>query len=142
MHLPHYWLISSGRSLHDKQHIDAMQARMTDAAQTKLSHEFFVDGAASFEASGHRMLSGRQIRAGLGLIGRDNAWLATATGVSRATIDRAVRVDDTPNMRSVNMLRIQRALEAAGCLFLDAGDLHEGGEGVRQRPRPIGRSLR
>jgi hypothetical protein len=38
-----------------------------------------------------------------------------------------------PPMRAENLGRLQRALEEGGVLFLDAGDVRTGGEGVRQR---------
>jgi hypothetical protein len=80
------------------------------------------------------MLTGRQIRAALGLAGRNVAWLAEKAVVSEMTIRRAILVDGLPRMRTDNMEKIQRALEAEGCLFLDPGDVRTGGEGVRLRP--------
>jgi hypothetical protein len=79
------------------------------------------------------MLTGRQIRAALGLLGKDVAWLAQTAIVSETTIRRVILIDGIPNMRVDNMLKIQRALEAANCLFLDPGDVRPGGEGVRLR---------
>jgi hypothetical protein len=80
------------------------------------------------------MLTSRQIRAGLGLIGKNVAWLAQRAVVSEATIRRAILVDGTPRMRTDLMAKLQQVLEAEGCLFLDAGDRRDGGEGVRMRP--------
>ena len=44
-------------------------------------------------------------------------------------------VDATPRMRSDNLLALQRAMEEAGVVFLDAGDMRPGGVGVRLRDR-------
>jgi hypothetical protein len=82
------------------------------------------------------MLTGRQIRAALGLAGKNVAWLSQTAGVSEAAIRRAILVDGTPSMRADNLAKIQRTLEAEGCLFLDPGDRRDGGEGVRLRPPP------
>jgi len=81
------------------------------------------------------MLSGAQIRAGRALLGWSAATLAEQSGISESTIRRAEAVDGTPRMRADNLLALQRAMEEGGALFLDAGDVRTGGEGVRrQRP--------
>lgn len=77
------------------------------------------------------MLTGRQIRAALGLLRKDVAWLSQTAVLSETTIRRIILIDGIPNMRVENMLKLQRTLEAAGCLFLDPGDRRDGGEGVR-----------
>jgi hypothetical protein len=82
------------------------------------------------------MISGAQIRAALGLVGRDEHWLAEKIGVHPVTIRRAQRVDGTPRMLSDKLAKIQKALEDEGVLFLEADDTRTGGEGVRRRPRP------
>ena len=93
-----------------------------------------VDQPIAADTLARAMLTGRQIRAALGLVGKDVAWLADHAVVSEATIRRAILVDDLPRMRTDNMQKIQRTLEVAGCLFLDPGDVRPGGEGVRLRP--------
>jgi hypothetical protein len=79
------------------------------------------------------------VRAAIGLLGWDVPKLAERSNVSESTIRRALTATDVPRMRSDNLLRIQRALEAGdetgGCLFLDPGDVRDGGEGVRLRRR-------
>lgn len=99
-------------------------------------HTLAVDLTGLTDTVARVMLTGRQIRAAIGLLGKDVAWLAQASIVSESTIRRALLVDDIPNMRTESMAKIQRALEAAGCLFLDPGDRRDGGEGVRLRPSP------
>jgi hypothetical protein len=79
------------------------------------------------------VLTGSQIRAGRALLGWSAATLAEQAAVSEATVRRAETVDHTPRMRSDNLLALQRAMEAAGVLFLDAGDTRPGGVGVRLR---------
>jgi hypothetical protein len=83
-----------------------------------------------------RMITGRQMRAAMGLLGWDVPKLADESGVSESTIRRSLTAVEVPRMRSDNLLKIQRALEAGGCLFLDPGDVRDGGEGVRLRRRP------
>jgi ribosome-binding protein aMBF1 (putative translation factor) len=80
-----------------------------------------------------RVLTGSQIRAGRGLLAWSAATLAQQAGVSEATVRRAEAVDGTPRMRSDNLLALQRAMEAAGVVFLDEGDMRPGGVGVRLR---------
>jgi hypothetical protein len=82
-----------------------------------------------------RMITGNQIRAALGLIDWDVPRLARDSRVSESTIRRAMAASDVPRMRSDNLLRIQRALESGGCMFLDPDDTRTGGEGVRLRRR-------
>ena len=79
------------------------------------------------------MLTGSQIRAALGLLRWTHAQLADAAGVSEPTIQRAARVDGVPDIRARLLANIQAALEGGGVLFLSAGDLRDGGVGVRLR---------
>ena len=81
-----------------------------------------------------RMITAAQMRAGMALLGWDVPVLAEKSDVSESTIRRALRTaTEVPPMRSDNLLKIQRALEGGGCLFLDPGDVRPGGEGVRIR---------
>jgi hypothetical protein len=93
-----------------------------------------VDLARVSDTMARAMLTGRQIRAALGLLGKNVAWLAETSIVSESTIRRAVLANGIPNMRTESMSKLQRTLEAAGCLFLDPDDVRPGGEGVRLRP--------
>jgi hypothetical protein len=109
----------------------------TDATnQTKVRQALSVDPARFSDTVARIMLTGRQIRAGLALIGKDVAWLAQAAVVSEGTVRRSIVVDDTPRLRADSLAKIQRVLEAEGCLFLDPHDRRDGGEGVRLRPPP------
>lgn len=49
------------------------------------------------------------------------------------TVQRAESTDDVPNMKTGNLLAIQRVLEEAGVVFLDPGENRDGGVGVRLR---------
>ena len=49
---------------------------------------------------------------------------------------RAEAADGTPRMHSDNLLALQRAMEAAGVVFLEEGDMRPGGVGVRLRCSP------
>ena len=49
------------------------------------------------------------------------------------TVQGAESTDGVPNMKTGNLLAIQRVLEEAGVIFLDPGENREGGVGVRLR---------
>jgi hypothetical protein len=57
---------------------------------------------------------------------------------SKNTIRRAEAAEGIPGVRADNLAALQRALEAGGILFLDAGDVRTGGPGVRMRGGPSG----
>lgn len=82
-----------------------------------------VEGAA--------VIAGAQIRAARALLNWSGVELSERAGVSYATIQRAERSDDMPNMQSRNLVAIKRALEAAGVEFLDGHYTGTGGPGVR-----------
>lgn len=77
------------------------------------------------------MITGPQIRAARALVGWTAAKLAERSRLSVPTIQRAEQAADVPNMKTTNLLAVQRALEAAGVVFLDPGDTRDGGPGVR-----------
>lgn len=79
------------------------------------------------------MLTGGQIRAARALLRWSAAQLAERCGVSYPAIQRAESTDEMPNMHTKNLLAIKTAFEAAGIIFLDNGDIREGGPGVRLR---------
>jgi transcriptional regulator with XRE-family HTH domain len=82
----------------------------------------------------NRMISGSQIRAGRALINLSAAALAERAGVGSATVQRAeAAADGIPTLTAPNLYAIQRALEAAGVLFIDGDDM--AGPGVRLRRR-------
>jgi ribosome-binding protein aMBF1 (putative translation factor) len=86
------------------------------------------------------MLTGAQIRAGRALVGWSAATLAERAGLSYPTVQRAESTDAVPNMKTPNLLAIQRALEEAGVVFLEAGEQRSGGVGVRLKETQASRS--
>jgi transcriptional regulator with XRE-family HTH domain len=80
-----------------------------------------------------RMITGQQMRAARAMLRWTVAQLAERAGVSETTVRRGERVDGVPRMSAANLNAIQRALEAAGILFLDEGDVRSGGAGLRLR---------
>jgi transcriptional regulator with XRE-family HTH domain len=81
------------------------------------------------------MVTGAQIRAGRALLGWTATTLATRSGVSYPTVQRAETADGIPRMKAPNLFAIQCALEEGGVVFLDPGDYRDGGPGVRLRIR-------
>jgi transcriptional regulator with XRE-family HTH domain len=79
------------------------------------------------------MLTGPQIRAARGLIGWSIATLADKAGVGYQTVHRAETAEGVPSTTATNLFAIQRALEAAGVVFLDEHEHRDGGVGVRLR---------
>jgi hypothetical protein len=79
------------------------------------------------------MITGRQLTAGRVIARLSLEALAEQSGVSAATIRRAEAAEGTPTTRGDNLARLVRALEKAGVVFLAAGDVRNGGEGVRLR---------
>lgn len=79
------------------------------------------------------MITGTQIRAARALLRWDQRQLAAAAAVAETTIRRAELVDDVPQLHARNLIAIQRALEKAGIVFLAAGEMRPGGEGLRRR---------
>lgn len=79
------------------------------------------------------MITGAQIRAARGLIGWKQSDLAKASGISEISIKNIERGVTDP--RSSTLAAIQAAFDAAGVVFLDPGDVRDGGPGVRlKRP--------
>jgi transcriptional regulator with XRE-family HTH domain len=76
------------------------------------------------------MITGAQIRAARGLLGWTGAELAGRSGLSTSSIQRAEATRGVSSMRADNLLRLQRAFEDAGIIFLDVGDTRRGGIGV------------
>jgi predicted transcriptional regulator len=75
-----------------------------------------------------------QIRAARALIGWTQADLAQASGVSEVAIKNLERGATDPRVSTIN--NIQAAFETAGVIFLEAGDVRDGGPGVRLKGRP------
>jgi transcriptional regulator with XRE-family HTH domain len=76
------------------------------------------------------MITAGQIRAARALIGWKQIDLAKKSGVSEITIKNVER-GATVGPRSTTLGAIQTAFERAGVLFLEPGDVRDGGEGVR-----------
>jgi len=70
------------------------------------------------------------------------AWkqadLAKASGVAEVTIKK-IEAGTTDDPRSSTLDALQRAFEKAGIVFLDSGDIRDGGEGLRLK-KPARRS--
>lgn len=80
------------------------------------------------------MITGAQIRAARALLGWTAAQLAEHSGLSYSTIQRAEAVHGIGSTRANNLYRLQQTLEDAGIIFLTAGELRQGGDGVRLKP--------
>ena len=69
------------------------------------------------------------MRAVRGLIGWSQSRLAEASGLAASTIKRMEGADSTLKSSVENVLKVQRALEDAGVVFIDQNE--ESGPGVR-----------
>jgi transcriptional regulator with XRE-family HTH domain len=79
------------------------------------------------------MITGAQIRAARALIGWKQTDLAAASGVSEISIKNIERGATDP--RGSTLAALQDAFSNAGVVFLDPGDVRDGGPGVRLRSR-------
>jgi predicted transcriptional regulator len=78
----------------------------------------------------------RQIKAGRALLGWRQADLAARSGVALLTIQNIETNAVDPRTSTMN--KILRAFERGGVIFLDPGDVRNGGEGVRlKKPRSL-----
>jgi predicted transcriptional regulator len=75
------------------------------------------------------MITAGQIRAARALIGWTQMDLAKASGVSEISIKNIERGATDP--RSSTLGALQQAFEKAGVIFLEPGDIRDGGVGVR-----------
>ena len=75
------------------------------------------------------MITAGQIRAARALIGWKQTDLAKASGVSEISIKNIERGATDP--RSSTLGALQQAFEKAGVIFLESGDIRDGGAGVR-----------
>jgi transcriptional regulator with XRE-family HTH domain len=78
------------------------------------------------------MLTGTQIRAARAIKRWSAQELAEAAGVGISTVQRMESVDGVPSASAKNLDAVQKALEAAGVVFVDANGL---GPGVRLRDK-------
>lgn len=79
------------------------------------------------------MITGAQVRAARALLGWSAAQLAERSGLSYSTIQRVESVAGVGTTRANNLLLLQQTLEEAGIIFLFAGEMRRGGDGVRLR---------
>ncbi len=78
------------------------------------------------------MLTSEQIRAARALLRMEQKELAERSGVSLPSVKRLEAMDgDLTATRVSTVDALQKALEAAGVIFLDNGALLNGGPGVR-----------
>ena len=77
------------------------------------------------------MLTASQIRAARALVDWSGPELAHAAGLSLPTIRRMESAMGPGRSSAENVEAVQRALEEAGVVFLDAGTVTTGGPGVR-----------
>jgi|HubBroStandDraft_4_1064222.scaffolds.fasta_scaffold30039_1 predicted transcriptional regulator len=80
-----------------------------------------------------KMITRAQIRAARALIGWTQADLAQASGVSEVAIKNLERGVTDPRVSTISNIRA--AFDEAGVIFLDAGDIRNGGVGVRYKER-------
>ena len=76
------------------------------------------------------MLTAGQIRAARAMLAWKQSDLANASGVAEVTIKK-IEAGTTDDPRSKTLDAIQRAFEKAGVVFLEPGDVRDGGEGLR-----------
>ena len=79
------------------------------------------------------MISTRQVKAARALLAWSQDTLAQRSGVSYPTIARLEAEDGPLGGRSDTAAKIVTALEAAGVIFVAAGEEQPGGPGVRLR---------
>lgn len=77
------------------------------------------------------MLTADQIKAARALVDWSQPKLAEASGLSMPTIRRMEGPLGPGRSTAVNVDAVQRALEGAGVVFLEAGEVRQGGPGVR-----------
>lgn len=80
------------------------------------------------------MVTAAQIRAARALLGWSGAQLAGAAGVSLQTIRRMESELGPGRSSAANVEAVQRALETAGVVFLEADGAGAAGPGVRLKP--------
>jgi transcriptional regulator with XRE-family HTH domain len=85
--------------------------------------------ATELAAYSEFVITGAQIRAARALIGWKQTDLASASGVSEISIKNIERGATDP--RGSTLAAIQEAFSKAGVVFLDPGDIRDGGPGVR-----------
>ncbi|MGJ0508403.1 MAG: helix-turn-helix domain-containing protein [Methylocystis sp.] len=86
------------------------------------------------------LVTGEQLRGARAMVRLEQSDLAKTAGVSVDTIKRLERTQGVVSANLATVHAIVAALEAAGVVFLDAGESADGGPGVRlkavQEPAP------
>ncbi len=80
------------------------------------------------------MLTAAQIKAARALVDWSQPQLAAASGLSMPTIRRMEGPLGPGRSTAANVDAVQRALELAGVIFIEAGEVKPGGPGVRLKP--------
>lgn len=80
------------------------------------------------------MITGSQIRAARAALHLTTEQIAREAGITSRTIKKLEQVDGVPDARSITLLLIQKALEAAGIEFIGTPD---DGPGIRLRKKVI-----
>lgn len=81
------------------------------------------------------MISSEQIRAARALVRWEQKDLAAASGVSLPSLKRLETQPGELAAHARTVEAIERAFNAAGVIFLQAGDMTDGGAGVRLSKR-------
>ncbi len=82
------------------------------------------------------MISNLQIRAARALLGWSQQRLADQAGLSAITVKRLEASDEMLQARFETVMKIKRAVEAAGVVFRTGEDGLINGVGLRQAPAP------
>jgi predicted transcriptional regulator len=90
-----------------------------------------ADAEAGYRAG---MITPAQIRAARALLSWRQADLARESGVSEIAVKNIERGATDPRLSTMNHL--QQAFDRAGVVFLDTGDVRDGGPGVRLKRAP------
>lgn len=75
------------------------------------------------------VISPNQMRAGRALLGWKQTDLAAASGLALIVVKNIERGATDPRVSTIS--RIQAAFDQAGLVFLDDGDVRDGGPGLR-----------
>ncbi len=115
------------RISNDLKSIICKLARDCHKSMLKVSQLLDIPGSDVYPK---KMITRAQIRAARALIDWTQSDLAQASGVSQVAIKNLERgATDHPRVSTIN--NIQAAFDEAGVIFLDAGDIRNGGVGVR-----------
>lgn len=84
------------------------------------------------------MITAPQMRAARALLGIDQRQLAELAGVSLPTVQRMEASDGTVRGVVDSLTKVVEALDRAGIQLIGEGAVsHQGGRGVRLKPKPL-----